>query len=87
MTSTAMVIGGGIVGLTTGLAWPRAAQLTDGQWSARLIDLIESTPEERILHNQVMVVPTLDWHPELPQPAAERASWRSSREQRTAAPE
>lgn len=38
----------------------RAEWLTDGSWDFRLPDLIEATPEELILHNQIMVVPPLD---------------------------
>jgi len=40
-------------------ALARAAQLSEGGWNASLLDLIENTPEERILHNQVIVIPTL----------------------------
>ena len=40
-------------------ALARAAHLSEGGWNASLLDLIEDTPEERILHNQVIVVPTL----------------------------
>ncbi|HWO65146.1 MAG TPA: FAD-dependent oxidoreductase [Umezawaea sp.] len=36
-----------------------AAHLDDGGWNATLTRLIESTPDDRILRNQVMVVPPL----------------------------
>lgn len=40
-------------------ALKRAALLNDNGWGDALIDLIKSTPEESILHNQVMYVPEI----------------------------
>ncbi|QMW04899.1 FAD-dependent monooxygenase [Spirosoma foliorum] len=40
-------------------ALKRAAQMNDAGWGEPLLRLIERTPEERILHNQVMYVPAL----------------------------
>ncbi|WP_033289652.1 FAD-dependent oxidoreductase [Amycolatopsis jejuensis] len=37
----------------------RARDLNDGNWNPLLEELIEATPEEAILHNQIMVVPPL----------------------------
>ena len=37
----------------------RAKNLDDGGWGASLISLIESTPEDKILFNQIMYVPEL----------------------------
>jgi 2-polyprenyl-6-methoxyphenol hydroxylase-like FAD-dependent oxidoreductase len=37
----------------------RAGHLDDDGWNSTLTRLIESTPDDRILHNQVMVVPPL----------------------------
>jgi 2-polyprenyl-6-methoxyphenol hydroxylase-like FAD-dependent oxidoreductase len=37
----------------------RAAHLNDNGWSDPLLKLIERTPEEQILHNQIMFVPPL----------------------------
>jgi 2-polyprenyl-6-methoxyphenol hydroxylase-like FAD-dependent oxidoreductase len=36
-----------------------AANLDDGGWNSALADLIAATPEEQILHQQVMIVPPL----------------------------
>jgi 2-polyprenyl-6-methoxyphenol hydroxylase-like FAD-dependent oxidoreductase len=40
-------------------ALARAAHLNDGGWNDPLVRLIERTPEETILHNQIMFVPEL----------------------------
>ncbi len=40
-------------------ALKRAAQMNDNGWGDALIKLIERTPEEMILHNQIMFVPPL----------------------------
>jgi 2-polyprenyl-6-methoxyphenol hydroxylase-like FAD-dependent oxidoreductase len=40
-------------------ALERVAHLNDGGWNDPLVKLIEATPEEAILHNQVMLVPPL----------------------------
>jgi 2-polyprenyl-6-methoxyphenol hydroxylase-like FAD-dependent oxidoreductase len=37
----------------------RAQDINDNDWNAKLVELIEATPEERILHNQIMIVPPL----------------------------
>jgi 2-polyprenyl-6-methoxyphenol hydroxylase-like FAD-dependent oxidoreductase len=38
----------------------RSSWLTDGTWDCKLTELVDATPEEDILRNQVMVVPPLD---------------------------
>ncbi|PRY39423.1 FAD-dependent oxidoreductase [Umezawaea tangerina] len=40
-------------------ALERARDLDDGGWNSSLAELIEATPEELVLHNQIMVVPPL----------------------------
>jgi salicylate hydroxylase len=40
-------------------ALSRARHLGDGTWNAALLELIEATPDEAILHNQIMFVPSL----------------------------
>jgi salicylate hydroxylase len=40
-------------------ALERAAHISDGGWNEALIELIEATPDETILHNQIMFVPPL----------------------------
>ena len=40
-------------------ALARAAHLTDGEWNTALAELIKATPDEAILHNQIMFVPPL----------------------------
>src|SRR6187551_2161108 len=40
-------------------ALARAAHLNEGGWNDPLVRLIERTPEETILHNQIMFVPEL----------------------------
>jgi 2-polyprenyl-6-methoxyphenol hydroxylase-like FAD-dependent oxidoreductase len=40
-------------------ALARAVHLAEGGWNADLAGLIEATPDEAILHNQIMVVPPL----------------------------
>lgn len=40
-------------------ALARAANLNDGGWQDTLLDLIDATPEDAILHNQIMKVPPL----------------------------
>jgi 2-polyprenyl-6-methoxyphenol hydroxylase-like FAD-dependent oxidoreductase len=40
-------------------ALERAAHIAEGAWNAALFDLIEATPDEAILHNQIMFVPPL----------------------------
>jgi 2-polyprenyl-6-methoxyphenol hydroxylase-like FAD-dependent oxidoreductase len=40
-------------------ALARAVHLAEGGWNAALAGLIEATPDEAILHNQIMVVPPL----------------------------
>jgi 2-polyprenyl-6-methoxyphenol hydroxylase-like FAD-dependent oxidoreductase len=40
-------------------ALKRAAHMNDNGWGLPLIELIERTPEENILHNQIMFVPEL----------------------------
>jgi 2-polyprenyl-6-methoxyphenol hydroxylase-like FAD-dependent oxidoreductase len=40
-------------------ALKRAANMNDNGWGESLIRLIESTPEDSIIHNQIMFVPTL----------------------------
>lgn len=40
-------------------ALERAAHLSEDGWNAALAELIEATPDEAILHNQVMLVPPL----------------------------
>ena len=37
----------------------RAQDINDNGWNTTLLNLIEATPEESILHNQIMVVPSL----------------------------
>ena len=37
----------------------RSAWLTDGTWDCKLTELIDATPEQDILRNQIMVVPPL----------------------------
>jgi 2-polyprenyl-6-methoxyphenol hydroxylase-like FAD-dependent oxidoreductase len=41
-------------------AYSRALELDEGGWNATLLQLVRSTPEDRILYNQVMVAPELD---------------------------
>jgi 2-polyprenyl-6-methoxyphenol hydroxylase-like FAD-dependent oxidoreductase len=38
----------------------RSAWLTDGTWDCKLTELIDATPEQDILRNQIMVVPPLN---------------------------
>jgi hypothetical protein len=45
--------------------WPvecpeRSAWLTDGTWDCKLTELVDATPEQDILRNQIMVVPPLN---------------------------
>lgn len=40
-------------------ALERAAHISEGGWNAALVDLIKATPDEAILHNQIMYVPPL----------------------------
>lgn len=40
-------------------ALERAARISDGGWNEALAGLIEATPDEAILHNQIMFVPPL----------------------------
>jgi 2-polyprenyl-6-methoxyphenol hydroxylase-like FAD-dependent oxidoreductase len=37
----------------------RAQYINDNGWNTKLLELIEATPEENILHNQIMIVPPL----------------------------
>ena len=38
----------------------RSSWLSDGTWDCKLTELVDATPEEDILRNQVMIVPALD---------------------------